>query len=236
MNLGILLGLVIAAFSLFVWIGRSGISLRQMARRKSKKLGGAVLVGAALFLVFRGHWEIAVPLAGLGWFLVTGTMLPNLHPMSWLPQKLMSQRSPYLAMEGGDGVILAGLFAGRNLSQLSQPDLVRLAHELTASDEAGLALFEKYLDGRFPGWREDMQANPHKWGLGSTGKGVGRSSGGVAENEAYEILGLTPGASAQAITDAHRALIKKLHPDQGGSTYLAARVNEAKAVLMKRHR
>ena len=57
----------------------------------------------------------------------------------------------------------------------------------------------------------------------------------MTEEEAYQILGLAKTASREDITRAHRSLMKKLHPDHGGTTSLAARVNEAREVLMRRH-
>ena len=87
-----------------------------------------------------------------------------------------------------------------------------------------------YLDRRDPRWREHAQADA------ATGPSRAGWGGKMTEEEAYQVLGVQPGASAEDIGRAHRTLMKKLHPDQGGSTYLAARVNEAKDVLLRRHR
>jgi DnaJ-domain-containing protein 1 len=126
------------------------------------------------------------------------------------------------------GRILAGKHEGVMLDAL---DVATLAGFLTEIDEESCALLMAYLDRRAPRWREDAQGN--------AAAGAGRrswSSGKMTEEEAYQILGVQPGASAEDVGRAHRALMKKLHPDQGGSTYLAARVNEAKEVLLRRHR
>ena len=127
------------------------------------------------------------------------------------------------------GRVLAGRHEGAMLDAL---DVATLTGFLSEIDEESRALLMAYLDRREPRWREHAQADaatsPHgrRW-----------SSGGkMTEEEAYQILGVQPGASAKDIGLAHRSLMKKLHPDQGGSTYLAARVNEAKDVLLRRHR
>ena len=91
-------------------------------------------------------------------------------------------------------------------------------------------LFAAYFDRRAPGWRQYSQGDPGAGGASPP------SGGKMTEEEAYQILGLQPGAGAEDISRAHRTLMKKLHPDQGGTTYLAARVNEAKDVLLRRHR
>ena len=124
------------------------------------------------------------------------------------------------------GRILAGRHEGASLDAIETTTLIGLLGEI---DEESRALLAAYLDRRAPGWREHAQGNA------TAGQG-GAARGPMTQQEAYQILGLEPGASAEDIGRAHRALMKRLHPDQGGSTYLAARVNEAKDILLRRHR
>jgi hypothetical protein len=124
------------------------------------------------------------------------------------------------------GTIVAGSRRGASLDDLSVEALASLVGEF---DDESRALLVAYLDRRDAGWREHAQADA------ATGRSA-PSSGKMSEQEAYQILGLEPGAGVDDVAQAHRRLMKRLHPDQGGSTYLAARINEAKEVLTRRHR
>ncbi|MGI6245627.1 MAG: DnaJ domain-containing protein [Pseudochelatococcus sp.] len=89
---------------------------------------------------------------------------------------------------------------------------------------------DAYVNSRFAFGRKDAQGNPH------AGPVDRARPGEMSEEEALEVLGLHAGASEAQIREAHRGLMKKLHPDQGGTNYLAMRVNQAKDVLLNRHR
>jgi ABC-type multidrug transport system fused ATPase/permease subunit len=121
-----------------------------------------------------------------------------------------------------DGEVLKGRFRGQRLSTLTLPDLKDMLTEVAAEPDS-LSLLEAYMDRRFPEWREDPQAQAN-----------GRvSAPGLDEAEALRILGLAPGATPDDINAAYRRLMAQLHPDRGGSDYLAAKVNAARDLLLK---
>ena len=126
------------------------------------------------------------------------------------------------------GHIKEGRFAGRMLEDLELDDLIALWAECRAEDAQSAAVLEAYLD-RTQGeaWREAAA----RGGAGAGPRAPG-AAGAMSRQEACEILGLEPGAGRQAIHDAHRRLMQKVHPDHGGSNYLAAKINQAKALLL----
>jgi hypothetical protein len=125
------------------------------------------------------------------------------------------------------GTVLEGRFQGRLVEDLSQAELLDLLHECRIEDPESAPILETYLDRTFGAEWRDAEAGA------AGGGGAGPSaSGRMTPEEAYEILGLNPGAKPEEIKEAHHRLMLKLHPDQGGSTYLAAKINQAKDVLL----
>jgi len=132
------------------------------------------------------------------------------------------------------GTIRRGPHQGRRLNELSREELVALWRQCRAEDEASAKLLETYLDRTAPDWRGGSGgARSDDGGAAGRRSGGGRATAAMTREEAYEILGLPQGAAAAEIKAAHRRLMLKLHPDQGGSTYLAARINQAKDLLTK---
>jgi hypothetical protein len=119
------------------------------------------------------------------------------------------------------GIVLAGRFSGMRLAELTVGDLVTLLRECRAADAEGARLLEAYLDRLHPEWRD------------ATGAAPPRGGSDITVEEAYEILGLEPGADEAAITAAHHRLMMQLHPDHGGTDYLATKINRARDVLLK---
>ncbi|GGK39934.1 DnaJ domain-containing protein [Salinarimonas ramus] len=232
----------LAAFVAFWWLMRAfAKSNPKDLSRLVKRIGGGALIAVSVLLAVRGRIDMAILTSGfgawlLGWSLPWARAIPGLGGGSKSSGQVSRVRSAMLEMElchdsgDMDGTVLAGSHSGKRLSQLDEAALQELYREAAARDADGVRLLQAYFDRRFPGWRENAQ--------GDADAGAARETkpGAMSEEEAYQILGLEPGADAQAVRRAHRSLMMKLHPDQGGSTYLAARVNEAKEVLLSRHR
>lgn len=230
----ILLGIVVLALLLLALYAYTKADTRTLAVAV-RRGGGAAALALAAFLGIRGQIALAIPIGFAGLSLLG--WLPGPASFSRRTQKSSGQvsrvRSAFVEMEldhdtgGMRGRILAGKHEGVPLDAL---DVKTLVETLADIDEESRTLLMAYLDRREPAWREYAQ------GDAAAGQASPPRSGKMTQEEAYQILGLQPGASAEEISRAHRTLMKKLHPDQGGSTYLAARINEAKDVLLRRHR
>jgi hypothetical protein len=125
------------------------------------------------------------------------------------------------------GTVLQGRFAGMRLDELGAAELLDLLRECRADDEDGARLLEAYLDRIRPDWRDEL----HDERAGGPARPAG---GDMTVEEAYAVLGLAPGADAEAVKAAHHRLMVKLHPDHGGSDFLASQINRARDVLLRR--
>ena len=197
-----------------------------------RKAGGVALIAVAGFLTLRGAFNAAIPIfiLGLGLLGMSG-LFPGGFPWE---QKSAGQRSrvatSLLAMEldhdSGrmEGTVLAGPYKGRLLSALSDTELNAFHRQCSSVNDQSRALFEAWLDRSKAGWREAWNAGP--------GTAAASSSGKMSRAEALAVLGLKEGATADDVRAAHRRLMKEFHPDRGGSDYLAAKINQAKDVLL----
>ncbi len=237
-QLAILLGLLAVAVLVARWFARANPA---SVSRTLKIAGLAGLVALGGWLVLTGK------LAGL--FAVAAGLAPwiaralRLHAL-WRGMRQFGSRmaggrasagntsaveTRFLSMtldhDSGalDGVVTAGRFQGRALSSLDAAQALDLWRDVQ-SDPQSAQVLEAWLDRTWPDWRGRGGAGPDHDGP--------PAGGAITRDEAWEILGLAPGATPDEIKAAHRRLMRQVHPDHGGSTWLAARINQARDLLL----
>jgi len=227
-TLGILALLLVAVALTAAFLRADAVSLARGLR-----LAGPSMLGlAGIVMIITGR-------AGVGGLLLSAAAAwYGLGRTKGRVSKPRGQRSTVrtaaLEMEldhdsgGLEGVVLAGKFEQKTLGSLTQKQLLALHSELSADSESR-QLLETYLDGRFPAWRDDVKPDSRDRHRVTPG------SGPMTKEEAYKVLGLEAGATSADIRKAHRRLMQRLHPDLGGTSFLAARINEAKDVLLSNH-
>ena len=209
---------------------------------KGLRYSGAAIFGSfAIFLAIVGRWFPAMFLGSMAWGLVTrghawpGSWphFPGARPSRSRPQegKATSVRTPWVEMEldhdtgAMRGTVLKGPHAGRSLDRLGRDGLLDFYREAGTADGETARLLEAYMDRTLgPDWRIDAERQHQADHPGSA----------MSRQEAFKILGLHEGAVEDEIRAAHRRLMMQNHPDRGGSDYLAAKINEAKDVLLRR--
>ncbi len=218
----ILIGLLAALFYLL---------LTQPAQKSAALLvnGGPLLlivIGGLLTLFRRGLIGMPLIFIGVTWW--RRTRAPQ--PIKTQGARKSTVRSASLEMELDhdtgelDGRVLTGRLEGALLSTLSEAELLSFHAEIQA-DPDGVALLESYLQRYHPGWQERTRSS-YSGGSGATG------SGEMSRQEACEVLGVAPDASREEILEAWRRLIKRVHPDSGGSAFLTNKLNTARYVLL----
>ncbi|MDP2618895.1 MAG: DnaJ domain-containing protein [Hyphomicrobiales bacterium] len=234
LGLVFLVALVVMALYFF-----ANADVRTLTSNMHRIAGIAMLLIAGL-LALVGRWALALPLGFFGFSI----LMRGWPSFPGSAQKSAGQRSRVrsrhldmtLDHDTGemDGTVRTGRFGGERLGKMSLAELQELYGEV-AHDAESVALIETYLDRRFPDWREGTgEARAGNGGDGGTRYGKSGATGPMTMDEAHKVLGVARGASEAEIRTAHRRLMKNLHPDQGGSTYLATKLNEARDLLLKR--
>ena len=203
------------------WAGRAVIALG--------------IAGFLLLLTVRGGAEVALPLlAGLTPFLLRwlNARRPpaSIVDSNAVGQSTVATRFLNMTLDHATGVMSGEVredrFAGRALLELNLQELLALWRECQA-DPQSMAVLETYLDRHAESdWRERLHEAK------STADSPAAASV-MSCAEAYQILGLSPGATPAEIQAAYRRLIQRLHPDHGGSAYLATQLNQARDLLLR---
>ncbi|MES2906561.1 MAG: DnaJ domain-containing protein [Pseudomonadota bacterium] len=198
---------------------------------KGERILAAIIFITVIVLLLAGLWIVALivlpmVLALLGLHMLWNPALPNMALPRFRTRYLdaaIDIRTKQMRAQ-----VRSGKHAGFNLDKLALEDILGLFNEF-ADDPESCSLLAAYLDRRFPHWRKDPHAHAHTRQAGA------RSTHALSEEEAYEILGLQKGATVEEIREAHRRLMKRLHPDIGGTAWLAAKLNAAKELLVETH-
>ncbi len=222
-------GLLLAGLAALRWLSRVpprhvAAALRWLA------LGAAGLVAAWLLLTGRAAQVVFVLLPFLPalrqwWNRRAAVAPPDPDARSGVETAWLRMTLDH-ASGAMDGLVLQGRFAGRRLGELSQAQLLELLAALRVADADSAALLESYLDALGLDWRAARPGEAPGAGDG------GPAAAGMSRAEAAMILGVPEDADREAILRAWREAMKRNHPDQGGSAYLAARINVARDVLL----
>lgn len=240
-----------AALGLFLIISLGLIGWAWVRNQPPSRRGTvAVRLGLGLAVLFLGYLAIT------GRMHIVGLLLAFTYPLlrRYLPGILRQAKSGTgsgnsstvtsetleMSLDHDTGAmhgkVLRGPMEGRTLETLEEHEFIELLQYCRTQDADSARLLETYLDQRFGhSWHEDDpngDASGQEDSSHGEGSGRGPGQGEMTRDEAYEILGLEPGASREEISQAHRRLIQRMHPDRGGSAYLAARINAARKLLL----
>ena len=197
-------------WGVFALLGLAGGGFLALALA-GKMMAAVVALGALAPLLLR---------ALAGWRRIRTAAGPSAGNVSEVETRFLKMR---LDHDTGDvsGEVIAGPYAGRPLEDLSKAEALDLLALCTREDDQSVRLIQAWMARARPEWAQ------------AGGEGRSASRGPMGVEEARDVLGVGPRATPEEIKAAHRRMMRQAHPDAGGSDWMAARVNEAKEVLLR---